>query len=278
MPSDAVSLLWKAEDFLRAKLGAAFKPEWALVLGSGLEDVVQEAKNSVTISYAEIPGFSTLAVAGHAGKLIACELFGKQILVYSGRFHFYEGHSMEKVIFPVRLASFFGCKKLILTAAAGGIDRKLKAGDIVIVEDHINFMGDNPLRGAHDPAFGERFADFTAVYSEKLRKEALALAKKAKLRAVPGVYAAMSGPSYETPAEINALASLGADIVGMSVVPEAAVAHQMGMQVLALCFVANQAAGVSKTPLRHDEVLASGKKSAGAISSLIRGVLCSPRT
>lgn len=274
MPTDDPSTLRKAADFLKGKFGPAFKPEWAIVLGSGLESVAADAKNAVTVPYSEIPGFSATAVTGHAGNLTACGLFGKKTLIYSGRFHFYEGHSMEKVLLPVRLAAFLGCKKLILTAAAGGINKKFKPGDIVVVKDHMNFMGENPLRGPHVPAFGERFPDFGDVYSKSLRDAALSIAKKAGLRAFSGVYAAMSGPSYETPAEVAALTKLGGDIVGMSVVPEAAAAHQIGMEVLALCFVANQAAGISKTPLRHEEVLACGKSAAGGIATVVREILC----
>lgn len=266
--SDAVS-------FFKNKFGSSFRPEWTLILGSGLESAAADAKNAVTVPYSEIPGFSAPTVAGHAGNLTACDLFGKKTLVFSGRFHFYEGHSMEKVVLPVRLASFLGCKRIILTAAAGGINKKFRPGDIVVVKDHLNFMGENPLRGPHDPAFGERFPDFGEVYSKRLRLTALKVAKKAGLRAFPGVYAAVSGPSYETPAEVAALSNLGGDIVGMSVVPEAAAAHQMGMEVLALCFVANRAAGLSKTSLRHEEVLACGSAAAGGIATLVRGILCS---
>ena len=193
MPSDDLAALWKAEEFLKGIFGPNFKPEWAVVLGSGLEGVAGQAKNIVPVPYSDIPGFAAARVAGHAGKLAACELFGKKTLLYSGRFHYYEGHSMEKVIFPARLASFLGCKKIILTAAAGGLNKKFRPGDIVAVRDHMNFMGANPLRGPHDAAFGERFPDFGEVYSKRLREAALKLAKKSGLRAFHGVAAIVRG-------------------------------------------------------------------------------------
>ncbi len=273
MPSDAISLLWESQDFIRAKCGESFKPEWAVLLGSGLDNVVHEAKISASISYSEIPGFSAASVSGHQGRFIACELFGKKTVILSGRAHFYEGHSPESVIFPIRLVSFLGCKNIILTAATGGINSKLRPGDIVVVEDHLNFMGFNPLRGAHDSSFGERFPDMSSVYSESLRESALSLAKKSKISASSGIYTAVSGPSYETPAEIKAFGKLGGDVIGMSVVPEAIAARQMGMEILALAYVANMAAGISKKPLKHEEVLAEGKKAAQNVSAIIAGVL-----
>ncbi len=273
MHSEAISLLKESQNFILSKCGASFRPEWAVLLGSGLENIVREARIFHSIPYSEIPGFSDTTVAGHQGRFICCDLFGKSVVILSGRLHFYEGHSMEQIIFSSRLMGFLGAKKILLTAAAGGINKKFRPGDIVVVKDHLNFMGHNPLCGPHDSAFGERFPDMSAVYSEKLRAAALAAAKKSKIRAFPGIYTAVSGPSYETPAEVKAFEKIGGDVVGMSVVPEAIVAVQMGMDVLAVSYVANMAAGINKKPLSHAEVLEQGKKTSHNMSVIIRGVL-----
>ncbi len=180
---------------------------------------------------------------------------------------------MEQVVFPIRLLSSLGCKKLILTSAVGSMKSGFKPGDMVILKDHINFMGENPLRGPHDQASGERFPDMQACYSPRLQKLALSLAKKNKIRARLGVYFAVSGPSYETPAEIRAFRKLGGDVVGMSMVPEATAARQMGMEILVLCFVATPSAALAKSPLRHEDVLEAGKKKGKQISILISRIL-----
>ena len=263
----------EAREFLRSKLGSVSDPEVALVLGSGLVESVQGLRQPLSIPFKEIPGLAQAQVPGHRGTLTAGELEGKRVLVLSGRVHYYEGHSMEQVIFPIRLLSFMGCKKLILTSAVGGMNPKLKPGDVVILKDHINFMGTNPFRGPYDPNFGERFPDMRACYSARLQNLALSVAKKNKIRASPGVYFAVSGPSYETPSEIRAFRLLGGDVVGMSMAPEAMAAHQMGMEVLGLSFVANFSAGLSKSPLRHEDVLEAGRKSGTRISQLISGIL-----
>lgn len=265
--------LLKAYDFLEGKFGSGFKPEVAVVLGSGLDQAAGAIKNSVAVSYKDIPGFAQATVSGHRGLLMAGELCGKKAVILSGRIHFYEGRSMEQAIFPIRVASFLGAKKLILTAAVGSMNPSMKPGDLVIVEDHINFMGVNPLRGLHEPTFGERFPDLSRCYSGRLQTLASGIAKKNKIRAHVGVYFAVSGPAYETPAEIRAFRKLGGDVVGMSLVPEAVAAHQMGMEVLGIGYVANFSAGLSKSVLKHSEVLEAGKKSSQRISVLISETL-----
>lgn len=255
---------------------SGFKPEVALVLGSGLGGLTGDVRQFCTLRYSEIPGFASPTVPGHGGILVAGELAGKKAIVFSGRVHTYEGVSMEKMVIPVRLARLLGARAMILTSAVGAIGRKFRPGDIVLIEDHINFTGENPLRGAHDARFGERFPDMSECYSKRLRKLALDLAKKSRLAVRRGVYFGVSGPSYETPSEIRAFRKLGGDVVGMSVVPEAIAARQMGMEVLALCMVSNRAAGMSRNVLRHDEVLEvtgrTGQKLSGLLADIVRNL------
>lgn len=262
-----------AAEFIRKKIPAGFKPEIALILGSGLGGVSAQVKPAAKIAYGKIPGFIHASVSGHKGEMILGKLHGKDVIVFSGRAHFYEGHSMRDVSIPVRVAARLGAGKLIVTAAAGGINRSYRPGDIVVLRDHINFMGENPLRGPQEDIYGERFPDMSFCYSQSLQKLALKLAGRKKFRADSGVYIAVSGPSYETPAEIRAFRSLGADIVGMSVVPEVIPAHQMGMEVLGLAFVSNMAAGIDKKPLNHKEVLETGKTACKKMAELIGEVV-----
>jgi len=225
-------------------------PNIAIILGSGLGDVAKALEPIGFIYYRDIPNFPLPTVLGHEGKLWWGKKNGKSFVVLQGRLHFYEGYSMEKITFPVRALAFWGVKLLIITASVGGIADDLEPGDLVLIKDHMNFMGDNPLRGINDPSLGERFPDMTQVYDEGLRS---ILREKFNLK--EGVYVAVCGPSYETPAEIRAFKILGADIVGMSVVPEATVAKQMGLKVLGIAGVANKAAGLGRSGITHEEVL-----------------------
>jgi purine-nucleoside phosphorylase len=199
-------------------------------------------------------------IEGHAGKLMLGHLLDTTVIVMRGRLHYYEGYSMEEIIYPVRLMRLLGIEYLIITSAAGAVNPRYRPGDIVLIRDHINAMGENCLRGAHLPQFGERFPDMTDIYKKDLRKTLLALARRDRITAHEGVYLAMSGPSYETPAEIAAFRKMGADIIGMSVVPEAMAANQMGVKVAAISYVSNLSAGVTRrTTLSHREVLETGK-------------------
>jgi len=236
------------------------RPKLALVLGSGFNHVLSDLKVDTEISYAKLPGFSRPTVAGHDGKLVFGKLAGTPVLVLSGRAHYYEGHSMERVTFAVRTLAACGITDLLLTNAAGGINRRFRAGDFMALTDHINFMGMNPLRGIPG------FVDLTQVYDASLQKRLAAAARQTGVKLQRGVYLAVSGPSYETPAEIRAFARLGADAVGMSTVPEAIVARRCGLRVAALSCITNLAAGISRSPLSHAEVLETGRrvKLAGA--------------
>jgi purine-nucleoside phosphorylase len=251
----------------RLKKVSPLRPKLAIVLGSGFHHVLTELKVAKKISYAKIPGFPKPTVSGHAGELYFGHLGQTPVLVLSGRAHFYEGHPMERVTFAVRTLAAFGITDLLLTNAAGGINGKFRAGDFMVLTDHINLMGANPLRGPAVEGL-PRFVDLTEAYDGKLRKLLYQAGKNCNLKLQRGVYLAVSGPSYETPAEIRAFATLGADAVGMSTVPEAIVARQLGLNVAAVSCVTNLAAGISKEKLSHAEVLETAervKKSGGAL-------------
>ena len=248
-------------------------PTIALVLGSGLGSLVDGLTDRLTIPYGKIPHFPVPTVAGHEGNVVVGHLDGARLLVLSGRFHYYEGHTLDVVTFPIRVLQFLGVRTLILTAATGGIRAELRPGNIVCLADHLNLLGANPLRGVDDARLGTRFPDMTEVYSKKLRSLARDEAKRLGINLIPGVYACLPGPSYETPAEIRMLQTLGADVVGMSTVPEAIVARQAEMDVLAFALVTNAAAGVVGTPISHKEVLEAGKKATPMLGKLIRRVV-----
>ncbi len=231
-------------------------PSLALVLGSGLGNFAEKTEKLLEISYSDIPGFPTSSVVGHKGKLVLSKVSGTgdTFWIMQGRVHFYEGYSMEEVVFPVRVLVKLGVKKLVVTNAAGGVNRNFSAGDLMIIRDHINFMGTNPLIGKNMDEFGTRFPDMSNAYSKKL---GLILQKAALDESIvlkEGVYAGMTGPSFETPAEVRMVEKLGGDAVGMSTVPEVIVAKHSGIEVAGISFISNQAAGISPVPLTHEEV------------------------
>jgi purine-nucleoside phosphorylase len=241
------------------KKNSRLRPALALVLGSGFHHVLTELRVEKKIPYAKIPGFPKPTVKGHAGELYFGHLGKTPALVLSGRAHFYEGHPMERVTFAVRALAAFGIRDLLLTNAAGGINKKFRTGDFMVLTDHINFMGTNPLRGA--PSLGlNRFVDLSDIHDAGLNRLLFKAGKACGLKLQRGVYVAVSGPSYETPAEIRAFATLGADAVGMSTVPEAIVARQCGLNVAAISCITNLAAGRSKKRLSHGEVMETAEK------------------
>lgn len=242
-------------------------PKVAVVLGSGLSDVLRTGGTSVP--YAELPNFPRARVAGHSGVLEV----GDGVAVLRGRSHHYEGHPMEAIVRPVRALARLGVETFLLTNAAGACRRTLRPGDLMIIEDHLNLLGANPLRGENIDELGTRFPDLSAAYDPALRKLAAAVAKSAKVRVARGVYAAVPGPSYETPAEIRMVARAGADAVGMSTVPEAIALRHMGRRVAAISCITNLAAGLSKHPLTHAEVLETTKKAGQALDRLLRGIV-----
>lgn len=241
------------------------RPTLAVVLGSGFTPILQALTHTARLPYAKLAGFPRPSVAGHAGELFVGKLGGTPVIVLSGRAHFYEGHSLAAATFAIRTLAACGVRDLLLTNAAGGINRKFRAGDFMRLTDHINLMGANPLRG---PAIAglPRFVDLTQAYDPGLNTLLIKAARQTKTKLQHGIYLAVSGPSYETPAEIRAFARLGADAVGMSTVPEVIIARQLGLRVAALSCITNLAAGISPTPLSHEEVLetATRVKSIGA--------------
>ena len=248
-------------------------PKVAVVLGSGLGPLADRLTDRRVVPYAEITNFPVPTVAGHHGNLIVGSLGEARVLYLQGRFHYYEGHDLAAVTFPVRVLKRLGVEVLILTAATGGINPDYGAGDIVCVSDHLNLIGQNPLRGPNDDRVGPRFPDMTEVYSRRLREVAREEAGLSGLELRSGVYACLAGPSYETPAEIRMLRTLGADVVGMSTVPEAIVARHSGMEVLAFALVTNAAAGVTGATIHHDEVLEAGRQAVPSLGGLIESVV-----
>jgi purine-nucleoside phosphorylase len=245
----------------------------AVVLGSGLSDYASRLPGATEAPYGSIPGFPVPAVEGHTGSLISAEIGGKGILVLAGRVHTYEGWAMEDVVFGVRAALLAGCRTLVLTNAAGGVGDGLSAGDLVLITDHINLTGRNPLTGANDDRLGPRFPDMSAVYSAELRSIARVAGASTDVDLQEGIYAWFLGPSYETPAEVQMAKRLGADLVGMSTVPEAIAARHMGAGVLGISLVTNLAAGISATPLSHDEVQETAAEARGRFTSLLDQLL-----
>lgn len=245
----------------------------ALVLGSGLGAFADDVQEPVAIPYAEIPGFARSTVQGHAGRLVLGKIAGVPLVIMQGRFHYYEGYRFDEVVFPIRVFGLLGVKALILTNAAGGINVAFDQGALMVISDHLNLIGDNPLRGANDERFGQRFPDMSEVYARDYQEIAVDEAHQIGLELRRGIYAALSGPSYETPAEVRMLRTLGADAVGMSTVPEAIIARQMGVKVLGLSCITNLAAGVHDEPINHDEVMETGARVHATFKELLRRVI-----
>src|SRR4051812_10605373 len=269
--TDQYSLVHRAAEFVRGRIKDV--PGIGIVLGSGLGDFAESLRDSASMSYTDIPEWPASAVLGHAGRLVAGTAGGRRILALSGRAHFYEGHTMQVATFAIRVLGLLGVRTLVLTNAAGGINLSFKPGTLMVIDDHINLMGTNPLVGLNDEQFGPRFPDMTEAYSTRLRQIADASAASRGVSIAHGVYAALHGPSYETPAEIRYLRTIGADAVGMSTVPETIVARHMGMEVLGISCITNPAAGVLPTPLVHDEVMEVARRVRGEFSKLLESII-----
>lgn len=249
------------------------EPRIALVLGSGLGGFADDFEEAVGIPYEDIPGFVRSTAQGHAGRLVVGKIENVPVVAMQGRVHYYEGYSLEEVTFAVRTFGLLGVKTLVLTNAAGGINVQLTQGALMVISDHLNLMGVNPLRGANDERFGPRFPDMSAVYSRELQELVVDEAKAIGVEVRRGIYGALSGPSYETPAEIHLLRNLGADAVGMSTVPEAIVARHMGLEVLGISCITNMAAGISDEPINHEEVMETGNRVRETFAELLRRVI-----
>ncbi len=265
--------LQQSAEAVRALLPPSARPTVGLILGSGLGSFADKLSDAVKVPYEKIPGFAASTVVGHAGNLVFGRAGKHDVLAMQGRIHYYEGHEIAQVVFPARVLVTLGCKTLVVTNAAGGIDKTLKAGEIVILHDHINLMPASPLRGANDERLGPRFPDMSDVYSRELRKLAAAAGDDIGLQLREGIYAALPGPSYETPAEVRMLRGLGADLVGMSTAPEAVAATHMGARVLGLSCVTNLAAGILPQKLSHDEVTETAARVRDQFERLLARIL-----
>jgi purine-nucleoside phosphorylase len=260
-----------AAAMVRDRCGAP--PETAVVLGSGLGDFADRLRDPVAFDYSGIPHWPRSNVIGHAGRLVIGVVAGRRVAALAGRAHIYEGHEASAAAFATRVMGRLGVREIILTNAAGGINTTFAQGALMVIDDHINLLGTNPLMGPNDERFGPRFPDMTEVYSHRLRTIAHEAARAAGVTLSRGVYVAVHGPSYETPAEIRFLRTVGADAVGMSTVPEAIAARHMGMEVLGVSCITNMAAGVLPQPLHHDEVLETARRVRGSFIALLEGII-----
>ncbi|HEY0723922.1 MAG TPA: purine-nucleoside phosphorylase [Pyrinomonadaceae bacterium] len=249
------------------------EPRIAVVLGSGLGGFADDFEDAVGIPYEDIPGFVRSTAQGHAGRLVIGKVDGIPVLAMQGRVHYYEGYSLEEVTFAIRTFGLLGVKTLVLTNAAGGINVALTQGALMVISDHVNLMGVNPLIGPNDERFGPRFPDMSSVYAAELQELVVEEARAIGVEVRRGIYGALSGPSYETPAEIHLLRNLGADAVGMSTVPEAIVARHMSLEVLGISCITNMAAGISDEPINHEEVMATGDRVRATLTELLRRVI-----
>lgn len=248
-------------------------PTIGLILDSGLGILADEIKQASNIPYEAIPHFPTTTVQGHQGQMVIGELQGKQVIAMQGRFHYYEGYTMEQVVLPIRVMQKLGVKTLIVTNAAGGINRDFQPGDLMIIKDHINFFGDHPLIGPNDDQIGPRFPDMSQAYDPEYIQLALTIAKNLDIPVQTGTYIGVSGPSYETPAEINMFQIFGADAVGMSTVPEVITARHAQMRVLGISCISNMAAGILAEPLSHDDVIATTRQVQARFLKLIKEII-----
>jgi purine-nucleoside phosphorylase len=269
--TDEFSCVESAASFLLSQ--TSLRPRIGLVLGSGLGAFADELSEVTRIPYSQIPSFPRSTAVGHAGDMVIGKADGIPVATMQGRVHLYEGYSPQQVAFPTRVLGRMGVQALILTNAAGGINLEYKQGALVIITDHINLQGQNPLVGPNEERFGERFPDMTQAYWKPYREIVLAEARKLGKSVYQGVYAGLLGPSYETPAEIRYLRAIGADLVGMSTIPEVIAARHMSMKVLAISCVTNMAAGILDKPIHHAEVLETGERVKGDFVALLRAVL-----
>lgn len=256
---------------VRRRCGAL--PETAIVLGSGLGDFADTLLDAVAMPYGDLPNWPVSNVVGHPGRLVVGTVAGKRVAALAGRAHFYEGHSLATVVFAIRVMGRLGVKRVILTNAAGGINTSFAEGALMIIDDHMNLIADNPLIGENDERFGPRFPDMTEVYSKRLRAIADEAAAARGVAVIHGIYAIWLGPSYETPAEIRFLRMVGADAVGMSTVPEAVAARHMGLEVLGISCITNMAAGVLPEPLDHGHILETTTRVRSSFIALIEGII-----
>lgn len=258
-------------EYIKFKTGN-FVPEIGIILGSGLGELADEYCD-IALDYSEIPNFASSSISGHKGRLVFAEINGKKVVMMQGRFHYYEGHSLDKVTFPVKVMKKLGVKTLILTNAAGGVNPSFNPSDLMVITDHINFMGTNPLIGKNDDSLGTRFPDMSEIYDSNLVEFVQKIGDSIGVDLQEGIYMAFSGPSYETPAEIRMAKTMGADAVGMSTVPEAIVAAWAEMKVIGISCICNSAAGVSMTRLSHEDVIRAANSAKDKFKKLVKEVI-----
>ncbi|SMO40971.1 purine-nucleoside phosphorylase [Melghirimyces algeriensis] len=261
----------EARNYIQKK--TAHHPEVGMILGSGLGELADDIEDAVTIPYSDIPHFPVSTVEGHAGQLVIGRLSGKTVVAMQGRFHFYEGYTQQEVVFPVYVMKALGIQWLIATNACGGMNERFQAGDLMLIEDHINFTGSNPLIGPNDSRLGPRFPDMSTAYDRKLMDLAHHVAGEQGIRLQQGVYAGVSGPAYMTPSELIMLRNLGGDAVGMSTVPEVIVASYMGLKVLGISCITDMAIGEDLEPLTHEQVVEVANQTKPRFIRLVKGVL-----
>ena len=261
----------EAAAYVRERIGE--EPRIGIILGSGLGGIAEVIEDKHVIPYGDIPHFVCSTAPGHKGQFVAGRFGGKLVICMQGRLHFYEGHALSDIIFPVRVMKLLGVRSLIVTNAAGGVNTGFQVGDLMLIEDHINFMGTNPLIGPNAAEFGPRFCDMSYTYTPSLRRAAEDAAEKLGISLRRGVYLGCTGPSYETPAEIRAFRTLGADAVGMSTVPEVIAASHCGLKVLAFSLITNMAAGVLDQPLSEEEVIEIGNRRGAELQRLITQIV-----
>jgi len=259
----------ESADYIKSKMNGK-NPKIAVVLGSGLGVISEEIENKVVINYKDIPNFPVSTVEGHAGELIIGTISGKEIIAMNGRFHFYEGYDLKEATFPIRVFKLLGIETLVLTNAAGGINTSYNVGDLMVINDHLSFFAESVLRGQNLSEFGDRFIDMSETYDKELSKKMMEIIKEKAGVAHTGVYAYMKGPTFETPAEIKALRTLGADAVGMSTVPEAVIAHHCNMKTVAVSCVTNMAAGILDEKLSHEDVKNTAQKVQRVFKEIIK--------
>jgi purine-nucleoside phosphorylase len=269
---DVMKRLHEAAAYVKGQIGED-PVAIGMILGSGLGELANELEDSIIVPYSDIPHFPVSTVPGHAGRLVAGRLGDRRVLVMQGRFHYYEGYSMETVVFPVRMMRVLGIMNLLVTNAAGCVNTAWSPGDLMLISDHIKLVPDNPLRGANIEELGERFFDMSTAYSETLRAMAREQASRLGIMVREGIYQLFTGPSFETPAEVRFARACGADAVGMSTVPEVIAARHAGMDVLGISCLTNMAAGILNQPLNHEEVLETGERVKSTFSALVKVIV-----
>lgn len=268
---DLMKKIKESADYIISQ--SKYKPEIGLILGSGLGSLADTIEDAEYYNYHDIPNFPVSTVEGHEGRLVIGKLANKTVIAMQGRFHFYEGYSMQEVTFPVRVMKLLGVEKLIVTNAAGSVNTNYKPGDLMLITDHINFSGDNPLIGANLKEFGPRFPDMSEAYKKDLRELAKKVAVNLNIDLKEGVYMMFSGPTYETPAEIRMARTIGADAVGMSTVPETIIANHSGIKTLGISCLTNMAAGILDQPLNHEEVIETSNKVKADFLKLMNSLI-----